>query len=377
MPADEPGWWYASDDARARLLAPVARIWGRAAQARFDRAVPYKSRLPVICIGNFTAGGTGKTPVSLLVARLLAEAGETPAMLTRGYGGRIAGPAWLEPGRHTAREVGDEPLLLARAAPVMIARDRAAGARLVEASEPPGGARPASVIVMDDGLQNPALGKDLSIALVDGVRGVGNGRVMPAGPLRAPLEFQLGLVDAVIVMGGATAQATAAAGEAGGGDEQPAASQVLKSLRLSFPGPVLSGRQEPADDTAWLAGARVLAWAGIANPERFFALLRRLGADVAATVAFRDHHALAEQDGANLLARADELGVTLVTTEKDMARIAGLVDKRATGAVARLAAASRTLPIRVAFPDADAARLADLVRTAAETGGYRRGLRRR
>lgn len=372
MPVDEPGWWYARDDARARLLAPVARVWGRAAQQRFERDVSYKSRLPVICVGNFTAGGTGKTPLSLHIADLLVRAGEKPVFLTRGYGGSLTGPVFLDRERHTARDVGDEPLLLARAGPVMIARDRAAGARAIEASDVP-----ASVIVMDDGLQNPALAKDVAIALVDGVRGVGNGLVMPAGPLRAPLEFQLGLVDAIVVVGGARSEADASLSDRDMTETSPAVQgpEVLKSLRLSFPGPVLSASQEPEGEVSWLVGAPVLAYAGIGNPERFFSLLRRLGASVVETIVFRDHQALAERDAVQLLARAQAVGATLVTTEKDMARLAVGVPGDGS-ALARLAAASRSLPIRIALSEADGARLADLVVTGALTGGYRRALRR-
>ena len=295
MPFDEPGWWYGADDRRARWLAPAARLWSRVAIARHARQHPYRSRLPVICIGNFTAGGTGKTPLALHIAALLKNAGENPVLLTRGYGGRLAGPLWVEPGRQDASDVGDEPLLLARTAPVMLARDRRRGALAIEAEENVGGAGPASVIVMDDGLQNPALAKDLAIALVDGMRGVGNGLVMPAGPLRAPLEFQLGLVDAIVVTrrpGAAdpvtqAAQATtpttpptttatdaqpglsgqsAKSGKSGEPAEPPASAmdpttapiagpRVLASLRQGFPGPVLSAAQSPVGDTSWLAGA--------------------------------------------------------------------------------------------------------------------------
>ena len=424
MPFDEPGWWYGADDRRARWLAPAARLWSRVAIARHARQHPYRSRLPVICIGNFTAGGTGKTPLALHIAALLKNAGENPVLLTRGYGGRLAGPLWVEPGRQDVSDVGDEPLLLARTAPVMLARDRRRGALAIEAEENVGGAGPASVIVMDDGLQNPALAKDLAIALVDGMRGVGNGLVMPAGPLRAPLEFQLGLVDAIVVTrrpGAAdpvtqAAQATtpttpptttatdaqpglsgqsAKSGKSGEPAEPPASAmdpttapiagpRVLASLRQGFPGPVLSAAQSPVGDTSWLAGAPVFAYAGIGNPGRFFDLLRELGANLVGAVAFRDHHAFTEADAARMLDKAQQASAILVTTEKDLARIAGPMhpatrgEQRSASAppLARLAAESRMLPIRLAFDAADAARLADLVLSAAHTGGYRRGLRR-
>ncbi len=383
MPLDEPSWWYGEDDRRAHWLAPVARIWGRVAQARHTRQAPYRSRLPVICIGNFTAGGTGKTPLALHIAALLKAAGEHPALLTRGYGGHLAGPLWVEPARHDASEVGDEPLLLARTAPVMLARDRRLGALAIEQAGTEdlaraGGTEPISVIVMDDGLQNPALAKDLSIALVDGLRGVGNGRVIPAGPLRAPLEFQLGIVDAIVVTRPLGAPAPGRPGVETGEDATASPRpRVLESLRQGFPGPVLAAEQRPDGDTAWLRGARVYAYAGIGNPDRFFATLRGLGADLVATVRFADHHAFNDAEAARLIDKAEQSSATLVTTEKDWARLAAC-EKRdgATTARARLAAASRTLPIQLEFEPGDAARLADMVLTAARTGGYRRGLRR-
>ena len=200
MPLEEPSWWYdaSEDDLRVRALRPISGLFGWAAQRRLLNAKPYQSRLPVICVGNFTAGGTGKTPLSLMIATLLKERGAKPAFLTRGYSGRKTGPVWVNPSADLASDVGDEPLLLAACAPTMVARDRAKGAQEIEASPM------ASHIIMDDGLQNPSLAKALSIAVVDAVRGLGNGEVIPAGPLRAPIDFQFGLVDAVVVNGDAS-----------------------------------------------------------------------------------------------------------------------------------------------------------------------------
>ena len=195
MRLDEPSWWYGgAGDVRQRALAPLGRLYGWIAERRYYRHQPYRSRLPIICVGNFTAGGTGKTPLSLGIARLLIARGERPVFLTRGYGGQTAGPAWVEGGPGAARRFGDEPLLLAAVAPTMVARDRRAGIIAIES----GGGQPSAVI-MDDGLQNGSVSKNLSIALVEGRRGIGNGEVIPAGPLRAPLEFQIGLVDAIVV----------------------------------------------------------------------------------------------------------------------------------------------------------------------------------
>jgi tetraacyldisaccharide 4'-kinase len=340
VPLDEPAWWYRQRAGVAALcLAPVAALYGRIAEARYARATPYRSRLPVLCVGNLTAGGTGKTPLVLYLCRHLAAAGLRPAVLTRGYGGRRAGPHWVG-GGDGAADVGDEALLIAPSAPTLVARDRGAGARAIEATA-------ADVIVMDDGLQNPGLGKDLSLAAVDGGRGLGNGRVLPAGPLRAPLGFQLGLVDAVVV--------NAADPEAG--------ARTAELLRRRFDGPVLRCATSPAGDAAWLEGQRVVAWAGIGSPQRFFAMLGRLGGEVAAAVAFRDHEVPGTAAARRLLALAEAQSAVLVSTEKDLARLTG-----AGGILAELAAATRPLPIELRFAEPDAERLAALVAGAIEGG---------
>lgn len=350
MRLDEPSWWYAPPgNPRARLLAPLAAIYGWASERRIRRARSYRSRLPVVCVGNFTAGGTGKTPLSIAIARLLADAGKSPVFLTRGFKGRHAGPRWVDATNDTAADVGDEPLLLARVAPVMIARDRRAGAIAIELGD-----RPAGVIVMDDGLQNPALVKDLAIAVVDGRRGIGNGSVIPAGPLRAPLDLQMALADAIVVN-----QPPATTGE-----RAPASGTAADALRSRFAGPVLQAHPAPHGDLAWLSGATVVAYAGIANPDRFFRLLQTLGATIAARRVFPDHHSFTEADARRLFAEASRHAARLVTTEKDLVRLAGL-----GGAREELRQASAPLPIALAFRDADAARLADLLADAIRPRG--------
>jgi len=311
-------------------------------RTRYLRGEPYRSRLPVICVGNFTAGGTGKTPLTIYLCERLKAAGHEPVALTRGYGGRLSGPYWVDARSDTARDVGDEPLLLARAAPTHLARDRAAGARAIES-----GPHPATVIVMDDGLQNPSLAKDFTIAVVDGARGVGNGLVIPAGPLRAPLDFQLELTDAVIV------NESAAAGQ----------STVTDWLRHRFAGPVLRASVVPAQGADWLAGLRVVAWAGIAAPDRFFSMLRGLGAEVVQSVPFGDHQRLSGIDAARLLELALLQSVTLVTTAKDMARLTG-----AEGALAELATASRVLDVNLQLAEPDAERLLSFLGAALAAG---------
>jgi tetraacyldisaccharide 4'-kinase len=303
-----------------RALAPLARVYGGIAARRLTRVVGYQSRLPVICVGNFTAGGSGKTPFTAMLLPMLIARGERPVVLTRGYGGREAGPHMVELATDTARDVGDEPLLLARLAPVMVARDRAAGARAIEVLGQ------ASVIVMDDGLQNGALHKDLTIAVVDGARGIGNGRVIPAGPLRMPLSVQGGLVDGIVFNGGA---------REGLGSQLAAVSSA----------PQIIARLEPAGDNAWLSGARVVAFAGIGHPARFFGLLEQMGAHVVERVAFGDHAAFSDRDGERLLALAERHGARLVTTSKDHVRIGG------SATLDALALSSVTLPVTMVLED--------------------------
>jgi tetraacyldisaccharide 4'-kinase len=202
-----PSFWWQEPGTAAALLAPVASIYGAVAAARL-RQTGERAGVPVLCVGNPTVGGSGKTPTALALARLLIDAGERPFLLSRGYGGRLAGPVRVDPQHHRADDVGDEPRLLARGAPTVIARDRVAGARVARSAG-------AGVIVLDDGFQNPSLAKDLSILVIDGRRGIGNGRVFPAGPLRAPLAAQFDRAQAVLIIGeGPTGAVTARDAEA-------------------------------------------------------------------------------------------------------------------------------------------------------------------
>jgi tetraacyldisaccharide 4'-kinase len=351
---EEPAWWYGAAQATrpplaARLLAPFARLYGAIVEARFRRRQPYRSRFPVICVGNFTAGGTGKTPLAILIAQLIIARGGKPAFLTRGYGGSERGPVWVAEGENAAGRFGDEPLLLARIAPTLVARDREQGVRFIEDS-----GLSVSAVIMDDGLQNPALVKDLSIAVVDAARGLGNGEVIPAGPLRAPIAFQLGLVDAIVVREPQAVPTAAAPG-------------ILGLLKRTFPGPVLAVRAVPEGDTAWLAGTPVVAFAGIANPARFFALLESLGARVLQKIAFPDHHVLSRHDGEHLLALAEKDGAQLVTTEKDWVRLEG--DRRLPAALVEHA---RPLAIRLEIEERDLVRLVSLIEAATRHQGYPR-----
>ena len=324
MRLEAPFWWYRRKGALASALAPVGRLYGRLVEARAARVAPYRSLLPVICIGNFTAGGGGKTPTAIAVATMLAELGARPAFLTRGYGGASKGPVLVAKGQ-SAEEVGDEPLLLAEVAPTMVAADRAAGAVALEATE-------AAVIVMDDGFQNPSLAKDLSLVVVDAAAGIGNGLIMPAGPLRAPLDAQMARASALIVIG----------------DGEKAAS--LTEAFTAQGKPVLKARTVPRQDRRWLGVLPVIGFAGIARPEKFFATLRNNGARLIDTRAFPDHHRYRERDARRLLKAAKEQNAMLVTTEKDFVRLADEEDT----ALGELRHRCRPFPIAIEFDDAAA-----------------------
>jgi tetraacyldisaccharide 4'-kinase len=315
----EPDFWWRGDGAAARLLAPAGALYGFITARRMAQG-GRRAAVPVLCIGNFTVGGSGKTPTAIAAAQILINAGRRPFFLSRGYGGRLAGPVRVD--RQTADEIGDEPLLLSRLAPAIVARDRPAGAEMAADAG-------ADVIVMDDGWQNPSLEKDLAIAVLDGRRGIGNGRVFPAGPLRAPLESQLDHADAMLVIGHPAAGAA------------PAIAAAARRGLARFDGELVP---DPAA-LAKLAGVRALAFAGIADPGKFFATLEASGITVAARRSFPDHHRFAPNEIADLLAHADHERLMLVTTEKDLARLAG--DPAARELVAR----SATLPVTLKVGD--------------------------
>jgi tetraacyldisaccharide 4'-kinase len=336
----EPSWWYADapDAWIARALAPFGALYGTLSARRMQRPPEHRSTLPVICVGNFTAGGTGKTPFVRTVLSILRDAGHMPVVLSRGYGGTVVGPHWVNRARDSAVDVGDEPLLLAADARVLVSRNRVAGAKLIEAGTP---GTAATVIVMDDGLQNPALAKDLSFAVVDAARGHGNGRCIPAGPLRAPLAVQVPFVQAVILNTGTGAPASAAARD---------------GLLAGRDVPVLRAGLRPTGPLGWLKERPIVAYAGIGVPERFFQTLRAAGAVLEHTIIFADHHNFSEADAQRLLVRVAGGDLQLVTTEKDAARLKGH-----GGALAKLAQLSRPLPVAFALTAADRDVLARLL----------------
>ena len=294
----EPAFWHRPSSWISLVLSPLGALYGAVAVQRLQRE-GFDAGIPVLCVGNYTAGGAGKTPAVLALTKVLRDLGETPVVLSRGYGGRVRGPIMVDPERHVAADVGDEPLMLARTVPVTVARDRINGVALARSQG-------ASVILMDDGFQNPAIAKDASLIVIDGDRGLGSGYVFPAGPLRAPLPPQLERTDALIVVGDGTAAKAVAA--AIGAQGKPVLSAYLRADNGSV---------------AALRGKRVLAFAGIGDPNRFFRTLRASGIDVVQERAFSDHHPFSKSEIETLIADAKRDALTLVTTEKDLARLQG------------------------------------------------------
>lgn len=294
-----PNFWTApTPTPAARLLSPLGWAYAAATARRVARPATFRPDVPTICVGNLNAGGTGKTPTVIALLDRLAARGCRAAVVSRGYGGRLAGPVAVDPKRHSASDVGDEPLLLAAFAPVFVARDRAAGAKAAEAAG-------VDALILDDGFQNPDVARDLSLVVVDAEIGFGNGLCLPAGPLREPVAAGLGRADMLLSLGGAEAQAG-----------------FLRRWGTETADlPHLTGALAPLAMGMDWTGMRLFAFAGIGRPAKFFASLRAEGAILAGAEALADHQPLSRTLLARMARDAAAARAQLVATEKDAARL--------------------------------------------------------
>ena len=327
MVSEAPPFWWKKGDPRAWLLSPASLIYGYFASRRMKNAKRAEVDVPVICVGNFTVGGAGKTPTVITLARAVKARGLKPGVLSRGYGGSIDRTTVVDPDHHRAKDVGDEPLLIAREALTVISRKRLEGARLLIAEG-------ADLIIMDDGFQSAALKFDYALMVVDSVRGIGNGFLVPAGPVRAPTTLQLAYASALLKLGN-------------GNGADPFIRIAARSGK-----PVYEGSVAPVGDASAIAGKRVLAFAGIADPKKFYRTVQGLGAEIVTKRSFGDHQHLSDDEIDDILATAERKELTIVTTAKDAVRLRGH-----HGRAEELAAKITVIDVEMAFDSPTTTRL--------------------
>ena len=316
--SEAPPFWFQKPGVAAWALWPLSAVYARVAAHRMSAEPKYVSSVPVLCIGNFIAGGAGKTPTAIAIAKMARDMNLRPGFLSRGYGGNVHQPTLVDIKSHNARDVGDEPLILGLYAATVVSPDRVAGAKLLEQQD-------VDIIIMDDGFQNPALHKDYSLMVVDAGRGIGNGYCLPAGPMRAGLRTQLAAASAVLLIG-----------------KSEAGTQIVRT-GAKMAKPILSAEIEVRRRDDW-ENMPVLAYAGIADPTKFYKSLESTGAEIVAKKNFHDHHPYSNEECADLLSLATKNGLTLVTTEKDSVRLVRSGDLQQ-----KLRAASKVLHVDLAF----------------------------
>lgn len=320
MASEAPPFWYNKPGLYSALIAPISWVYGRIAGRRLRDAPRRKVSVPVICIGNYTVGGAGKTPTSIAIAKVALSMGRKPGFLTRGYGGSVTSPTLVDAAESAAYKVGDEPLLLAQVAPTMVSPDRYAGAKKLLEED-------IDLIIMDDGFQSAQLWFDLTVIVVDAARGLGNGKIMPSGPVRAPIKDQLLYTDMLLTIG----------------ESDHTTKMVRTAARAGKP--VFHAQIDP-QNLADLDNVPYLAFAAIGDPEKFFDTLRTGGVDLKATMPFPDHNFFTSAQAADIVQTAEDKNLKIVTTAKDMTRL-----KSGQGRVQELAEKSEVLNIDLKFDD--------------------------
>jgi tetraacyldisaccharide 4'-kinase len=297
MVSEAPPFWWKKAGLQAWLLTPVSWIYAAVASRNMKRAKRLKMPVPVICVGNFTVGGAGKTPTVITLAKAAKAKGLKAGVLSRGYGGSIDRTTVVDPAHHRARDVGDEPLLIARETLTVVSRKRVDGARRLIGEG-------CDLIIMDDGFQSASLHFDYALMVIDTMRGIGNGRIVPAGPVRAPTGLQLKFATALLKVGTGNA-----------------ADPFIRIAARSGK-PVLEASIRPVDAPE-IRNRKVLAFAGIADPQKFFRTVEELGGIIAMDRPFGDHQHLTEDEIADILATAERESLDIVTTAKDAVRLIG------------------------------------------------------